>query len=307
MRRPAMRIRMDWRSVKFDWNRARAFLVTGEEGSLSAAARALQMAQPTLGRQVAALEEELGVALFTRTGRGLSLTPTGLDLLAHVREMGEAATRVSRGASGHSEEVAGPICLTASEMYAATILPPVVARLRQTHPGIEVEVVASNEVRDLRRREADIAIRNARPLQNDLIARKVADDRGTLYAADDYLDRIGRPGRPEDFSDAEFVGFTENSRYIEALAPLGFSLTLDNFPVVSDSHLVQWELVKAGAGIGVAPVALGDATRGVSRILSDLPTVDFPVWLVAHRDLSRSRRMRIVFDLMAEAFAETGR
>src|SRR3954469_2836595 len=100
-----MRFCMDWRSVKFDWNRARAFLVTAEEGSLSAAARALGMAQPTLGRQVSALEEELGVVLFERIGRGLTLTAGGLDLLDHVRTMGEAANRVSLTASGQSQTI----------------------------------------------------------------------------------------------------------------------------------------------------------------------------------------------------------
>ncbi len=104
-----MRFCMDWRAVKFDWNRARAFLVTAEEGSLSAAARALGLAQPTLGRQVDALEEELGVVLFERVGRGLTLTPSGLELLEHVRGMGEAATRVSLAAAGQSESIEGKV------------------------------------------------------------------------------------------------------------------------------------------------------------------------------------------------------
>ena len=102
-----MHLCMDWRSVKFDWNRARAFLVTAEEGSLSAAARALGMAQPTLGRQVSALESELGVILFERAGRGLALTQSGLELVEHVRAMGDAATRVSLTASGQSQSIEG--------------------------------------------------------------------------------------------------------------------------------------------------------------------------------------------------------
>ncbi|MCH7911226.1 MAG: LysR family transcriptional regulator, partial [Candidatus Hydrogenedentes bacterium] len=115
---------MDWRSVKFDWNRARAFLVTAEEGSLSAAARALGMAQPTLGRQVDALEQELGVVLFQRVGRGLALTPSGLELLEHVRAMGAAASRVSLTSFGQSQSIEGTICIGASEIYAAILLPP---------------------------------------------------------------------------------------------------------------------------------------------------------------------------------------
>ena len=121
---------MDWRAVKFDWNRARAFLVTAEEGSLSAAARALNMNQPTLGRQVSSLERELGVALFERAGRGLELTPSGLDLLEHVRAMGDAATNLSLAATGQSDSLEGSICITATEAMAAFDLPPIIHKLR---------------------------------------------------------------------------------------------------------------------------------------------------------------------------------
>src|SRR5271170_6260540 len=95
-----MRFCMDWRSIGFDWNHARAFLVAAEEGSFSAAGRVLRIAQPTIGRQVAALEEELGVALFERIGNAIKPTSAGLDLMEHLRAMGDAATRVSLTAAG---------------------------------------------------------------------------------------------------------------------------------------------------------------------------------------------------------------
>ena len=184
---------MDWNSVRFDWNRARAFLVTAEEGSLSAAARALGMTQPTLGRQVRALEEELGIVLFERIGRGLTLTAGGLDLLDQVREMGESANRVSLSASGQSQTIEGSICITASEVISAFLLPPVLARLRRMHPGVEIKLVATNAVRDLRRREADIAIRSARPTDPNLVATRLRDTPARLYATPSYLKRIGNP------------------------------------------------------------------------------------------------------------------
>jgi DNA-binding transcriptional LysR family regulator len=294
---------MDWRSVTFDWNRARAFLVTAEEGSLSAAARALGMAQPTLGRQVAALERELGVALFERTGRGLFLTPAGLELVEHARAMGEAASRVSLAASGQAQSVEGKVTVTASEVYSVYLLPPVVARLRRAHPGIEIEIVATNDLRDLRRREADIAVRNTRPSDAELIARKLRDDRGQLYATPDYLKRIGDPTASEGFSEAEFIGFPDRERMVEWLASLGFPLSARNFPVTSESHLAQWAMVKAGAGIGVITCAVGDAEPTVRRALPSLPDVVFPVWLTAHREVRTSRRVRIVFDHFAEALS----
>ncbi len=183
---------MDWRAVKFDWNKARAFLVTAEEGSLSAAARALGMAQPTLGRQVDGLEQELGVVLFERVGRGLTLTPSGMELLEHVRGMGEAAGRVSLAAAGQSQALEGSISISASEIYAAVLLPPIVTKLRVEEPGIHVEIVVSNRASDLLRREADIAIRNFRPTEPDLIAKKIGTADAILYAAPSYVEKLKR-------------------------------------------------------------------------------------------------------------------
>lgn len=292
---------MDWRSVKFDWNRARAFLVVAEEGSLSAAARALGMAQPTLGRQVSALEEELGVILFERTGRGLSLTPSGLDLLDHVRQMGTAASRVSLAASGQATSIEGTICVTASEIYSAHLLPPIVARLRAKAPGIAVEIVASNAAIDLRRREADIALRSFRPTQPDLVAKKVGEDHARLYATQDYLDRVGPLTTPEDLTRAEFIGFDADGQFLHGVNDrLGLSLTTRNITVLTSNHLVQWELAKQGLGIGMFPDSVARREPALVQVMPDLPPMVFPLWLTAHREVNTSRRVRLVFDLMAE-------
>ncbi len=298
-----MHFRMDWRSVKFDWNRARAFLVTAEEGSLSAAARALGVAQPTLGRQVNALEDELGVVLFERVGRGLTLTPSGLELLDHVRAMGEAASGVSLAAGGQSQSIEGTICITASEIYSAFLLPPIIAKLRRQEPGIEIKIVASNDAMDLRKREADIAVRSFRPTQPELIAKKVKDDTGWLYAARTYLDRIGNPETLEELSKADFIGFDTTGLMLDGLKKFGLNLTQRSFPVLTSSHLVHWELVKQGVGVGVVPEDVGDAEPLVRRALSSVDPFIFPIWLTTHRELNTSRRVRMVFDFLAEELA----
>ncbi len=290
---------MDWRGIAFDWNRARAFLVTAEEGSLSAAARALGLTQPTLGRQVAALEEELGVALFERGGRGLELTPSGLDLLEHVRGMGEAANRLSLTATGRSTSLEGSVSISATEMTAAFAMPPILKAMREAEPGIEIELVASNSTSDLKRREADIAVRAFEPTQPDLIARKIGDENGRLYATPDYLASIGNPTEPAGFSDATFLGFDRSDRFIVFLNELGFELTQRNFPIITEHHMVQWELVKHGLGIGAMSESVGDAEPGVVRVLDDLLPFQGVVWLVAHRELRTSRRVRFVFDFLA--------
>ena len=291
---------MDWKSIQFDWNRARAFLVTAEEGSLSAAARALGMAQPTVGRQVSALENEIGVVLFERVGRGLTLTPSGHELLDHVRAMGDAAGRVSLSAQGQSQSIAGSISITASEIYSAYLLPPVIAKLRRLAPSIEIEIVASNAAVDLRRREADIAIRNFRPTQPDLIARKLGDDLAQLYATPAYLHSIGTPQNPTDLSRADFVGFDDTDMMIKGLNALGLSLTPANFPVKTENHLVHWEMVKNGVGIGIVPISVGSVEPRVRQVLPDMTPMAFPMWLATHREVNTSRRVRLVFDLLVQ-------
>lgn len=295
---------MDWRSVKFDWNQAKAFLVTAEEGSLSAAARALGMAQPTLGRQVDALEAELGVILFERVGRGFVLTPSGLELLEHVRGMGEAANRVSLAAAGQSQSIEGTVCIAASETYAAILLPPIIAKLRAAQPGIQVEIVTSTKANDLRRREADIAIRHFQPTEPDLVAKKIRDVPARLYASPGYLERIGNPRVPGDLSQADFISIDRSGMFLNGLNALGLSLTERNFPIMTENHLVMWELVKHGLGIGVLDGNIGDAEPRVRRALPDFPPLMFPIWLVAHRELNTSRRVRVVFDLLAAELAE---
>ncbi len=156
---------MDWRSLQFDWNLARAFLVTAEEGSLSAAATVLGLTQPTLSRQVASLEEELGVALFERVGRGLELTPSGAELLEQVRAMGDAAVNLKLTAAGQSSAIEGNICISATDLVTILAMPVLVQKLRERHPDITVELIASNTISDLKRREADIAIRAMQPTE----------------------------------------------------------------------------------------------------------------------------------------------
>jgi len=138
-----MQLCMEWKKSGFNWNYARAFLVVAEEGSFSAAARALALAQPTLGRQVTALEEELGIALFERVGHNLVLTATGQDLVEHVRAMSEAATRFALTATGQAQTVDGIVRIAASEAVGAYLLPPIIDELRSKHPGIQLELVVS--------------------------------------------------------------------------------------------------------------------------------------------------------------------
>ena len=293
---------MNWEAVNFDWNHARAFLVTALEGSLSAAARKLEQTQPTLSRQVIALERQLSVTLFERVGKRLVLTETGVELLEHVRAMGEAAGLVALAATGRSQAIVGQVRISASEIVAAYLLPPIVERIRRVHPEIDVHVVASNRLSDLLRREADIAIRHVRPEQGDLVARKVRDSSAHLYAARRYLVRHGRPTQA-DLAGEVFVGADDNPRFIEMLAELGVRVRLEDFKWTTDSHLVGWEMVRRGLGIGGMLREVAAMTPGVEQILPKLAPIPVPYWLCTHRELYTSRRIRVTFDLLAEALS----
>lgn len=282
----------DWTALAFDWNRARAFLVTAEEGSLSAAARALKMSQPTLGRQVAAFEEELGLTLFDRVPRGLRLTEAGLELLTHMRAMGDAAMQVSLAATGQSAALDGLVAISASEVVAAYYLPPVLKALREEAPQLQVEIVASNTASDLRRREADIAIRSFRPTQPDLIARKLCEEEVHLYAARDYAAALG-----DDLSEAAFLGYDTGPRLRQALSGIGLDLREEQFLALSNSHLVVLDMVRAGLGIGIVPDRVAARDPSLVRVGS-YPALRHDLWAVAHRELRTSARMRILFDCL---------
>ena len=294
---------MNWQAVSFDWNQIRAFLATAEEGSLSAAARALGSTQPTVGRQISGLEADLGVTLFERAGRSLVMTGAARDLLEHVQAMGDAASRVSMVAAGQSEEVAGRVVITASDLLAAGYLPKVLRRLREEAPGIIVDIVASNRIENLTRRDADIAIRHVQPEQSDLIARRLPDASAGYYAATSYLDRYGRPETVAELEHHSFIGPRDTGQMLAFLTGQGVTVLPERFRANSDSAVVMWEMMRAGLGILVGPVEFAPDTTGIERVLPEAPPIRFPVWLATHRELRTSRRIRIVFDLLAEALA----
>lgn len=292
---------MNWASLRFDWNQVRAFLATAEEGTLSAAARALGLTQPTLGRQVAALEEDLGVTLFERSGRNLYLTEAGTALLTHVRAMGEAAHRVSLVAAGQSSEVAGDVRLSASDGICTHLLPGLIGGLRQLAPEVRLEIIAENRISDLMRREADIAIRHVEPSEPELIGRRLKDGSARLYAAKSWLERHGRPENLEALAKADMIGMDGPDRMVTELQRFGIELPALTMPLQCANASVVWELAKAGHGMCFMSDALAAETPHMDAIdVPGLPPITFPVWLITHRELRTARRIRVVFDYLAE-------
>lgn len=295
-----MHICMNWQAINFDWNQVRSFLATADKGSFSAAARVLGQTQPTIGRQIAALEQALGVRLFERVGKSLNLTTTGSELLVHVRDMAEVANRISLTATSKSQTIEGQVRITASDVMSAYQLPTVLKQIRLVAPRLEIDVVAANDIRDIQRREADIAIRHVRPSQPDLIAKLVAEMRAHFYATPSYLDQVGRPKDERELAKLDFIGFGDIPTMINYLNSAGIPVTTQNFRMGSKSGIVAWEMVRQGLGICVMSEDIAMLTSGVERVLPEREPFKFPVWLATHSELHTARRIRLVFDLLAD-------
>lgn len=287
--------------MDLDWNLIRSFVAVAESGSLSAAARRLSTSQPTLGRHIAELEAALGVVLFRRGRTGYELTDSGAALLERGREVGAQAAAFSRLALGAAEDIAGTVRVAASEIVAAYVLPPILARFGLEEPGVQVELVASNHVENLLRRDADIAVRMVEPSQNELVARKVADLPLVACAAKTYLDRRGRPQRPEDLLSHDLVGYDRDDDIIRGFGGLGVAVDRHAFRLRTDNQIVLWEALKAGNGIGFAQQSLAAREPLVEMLLPGLLLPDLPMWLAMHRDIRTSPRIRRVADFL---FAE---
>lgn len=294
---------MNWKSVNFEWNNTRAFLVTAEEGTLSAAAKALGTTQPTLSRQVAALEAELGVTLFERVAQRLVLTKSGLELLEHARAMGNAASQFSLTATGQSQQIEGSVVISVGELDAVFRLPKIIAKLRQKEPGIDIEVVVTNETSDLKRRDADIAIRSFRPTQNDLIVKKLGEENIWLYGTQNYLNGLPQYKTLSELSNVQIIGFDRSNAVPDMLNQNGWQLTKNNFRLITSFQLLQLELCKLGLGLILFPQDMGDRVPELVRgFEQNGPIIKLPIWLVCHQELRTSLRVRRVFDLIAEEF-----
>ena len=285
-----------------DWTLYRSFLTVAETGSLSAAARALGLSQPTLGRHIAELESALQITLLTRVLRGYEVTDAGAAMLPAARAMRDAAAQLALIAAGREQGLTGTVRLTASRVVSHHLLPPMLATLRQLEPGIEIELVPSDSTENLSFREADIALRMYRPTQSEVVMRHLCDLPMGIYGATAFLDRHGRPETLADFTALDFVGFDKSDMALRLLASLGLTRRREDFPVRCDDQVVYWNLVRSGCGIGAAQCLIGDVEPLVERVARFVPLPPLPVWLVAPQALRQNPRIRRVMEHLAAGF-----
>ncbi|TPE50288.1 LysR family transcriptional regulator [Maribrevibacterium harenarium] len=275
-----------------------------DAGSFSQAALRLGVTQPTLSRQIYALEQHLGVTLFERLSTGLVLTASGEHLLRFARPMSANAEQVALAIAGLTTATESPVTLSVSEIDALFRLPDLLVHLRQVLPHVQIDVQVSNQVSDLKRRESDIALRSFRPQEPDLITRKIADEPIWFYGTKELVESYGLPARPDQVGAVEIIGFERGGRLIEQLAVQGWQLTQQNFPIVTLFQGLQWQLVKRGAGLGFFPEKIGEQTGLVKAFEHFGPPMTIPLWLVTHRELHTNPRLRQVFDVIAKWLLE---
>jgi len=285
----------------FDWSLVRSFLAVLEKGSLLAASRDLQLSQPTIGRHVAELESQLGLVLFDRNGRGLLPTEAAYHLAESARIMQSGADQLARNVMGADLGASGTVRITASQPVSCYVLPPLLAQMRLSLPDVQVELVASNEVSNLLRREADIAVRMVQPEQASIIARRVGKVTLRACAHQDYLRRRGVPRQPSDLLAHDLIGGDRNDDTLKGFAAQGLVVGREQFAFRADDLIVVWQAVRAGLGVGFVSEYLIRSDPAVIPVLPKLKIQPLPVWLAVHKEIRTSKRIRAVYDFLADA------
>ncbi|WP_245411039.1 LysR family transcriptional regulator [Microvirga flavescens] len=286
-----------------DWEFCRSFLAVMREGSLSAAARSLGLTQPTIGHHIDRLETTLGKPLFTRSQRGLMPTDAARGILPHVEAMSSAAQALVRTASGNAGEMRGAVRITASEVIGVEVLPPILTAFAQSHPEVSIELSLSNRMEDLLRRDADIAIRMARPSQGSLLVRSVGGIGLGFHAHRRYLDARGYPQTFNDLEGHALIGFDQEEVSIDDIRELGTILRRDRFSLRADSHLAQLAAIRAGFGIGICQIGIARREPDLVHLFPEAFRPSMETWIAMHRDLRASRRIHAMFQHLAASMA----
>ena len=285
------------------WELYRSFLAVMREGSLSGAARMLGMTQPSLGRHIRELEETLGVSLFARSPQGLSPTELAHALLPHAQSMASASAALRRAATARHDAMSGTVRITASEVIGVEVLPPMLAAFRERHPGVVIELSLSNQVQNLLRRDADIAVRMGRPAQEALVARRVGNIAVGLYAHKRYLKAHGHPKTMADLASHVLIGFDRETPYIRAMLPAGVPYAREYFALRTDNDLAALAAMRAGYGIAGCQCGVVQRDPALVRVLESFQ-LSMETWVVMHEDLRRSALVRALYDHLAAALVE---
>jgi DNA-binding transcriptional LysR family regulator len=279
-----------------DWDNYRSLLAVLEEGSLSGAARALGLTQPTIGRHIEAVEQALKRPLFVRSQHGLSPTEAAVALRPYAEALKASAEALVRAASCDPDEVRGAVRITASEVIAAEVLPYILTDLAEREPGLSFEVEASDRNLDLMSRAADVAIRMAPPQQQRVIAVKTGEAEIGVYATEGYIARRGRLERIEDADRHVLIGFDRMTSLVRAAVEVHDLPPRETFTLRTDGDLTALGAIRAGLGIGFCQTGIA-RREGWVRMLPQL-SLPLPCWVAMHEDLKTNPACRRTFDAL---------
>lgn len=287
------------------WDLYRSFLAVLRLGSLSAAGRALGLTQPTVGRHVSMLQAALGGrVLFTRSQTGLMPTGAAHELRPHAEAMAAAAAAFVRMGSGSLEDTAGVVRLAAADVVGVEVLPSILSDFRYRHPNIVIELTVSNQMADLLRRDADIAVRMVRPKQKALLAKRAGKIALGFYAHRRYLERYGYPERLEDLAHHTLIGFDRVSPSASFLEPAPIPVSRELFAFRCDYDLAQLAALRSGFGIGICHAGIARRDPDLLPLLGMQFKLELEVWIVMHNELKRISRMRLMFEHLALHLAQ---
>ena len=288
-------------SMMFDWNDLRYFLAVAQEGSTLAAAKVLRTSQTTVARRVAALERALGVTLFDKRQAGYALTPAGREVLDKAEKVQLSAEAFADAASAGARDTTGTVRITSEEIYALSLISPLLRELHEQHPEIVVEIDTTSILRDLGAGEADIALRSSSSEQPaGLVGRRLGVDDWTLYCSKEYAERHGRPTTVKDLKRHAIVGGGGAKLWEHYQAWLK-SLDLEDRVAMhhaSSSGLLS--AIRSGFGVAVLPCVVGDADPDLIRCIPPRSDHGRVLWLLTHERVRRTPRVRIVIDFLYE-------
>jgi DNA-binding transcriptional LysR family regulator len=287
-------------NVAFNLALLPSFLAVLDHLTQVKAAKSLGLSQPTLGRHLIELEEQLGVVLFERTGRGLLPTPQAMQLSTYAREIDSQASTLFRLAKSRKFELKGRVRISASQTVACVLLPSILARMQDAFPEIDIDLVSSNNMSNLLRREADIALRMVRPHQDSLITKKIAQVQIVACAHTRYIKRHGQPSKVLDLLNHRMIGWETNTEIDKHAKSLGFDPKKFNYSFRSDDHIAHWAAIQAGLGIGFTADYVAASDPKVTCLLPELRLPVLPIWLTVHREIRESGPIRAVYDFLAK-------
>ncbi|HEV2865557.1 MAG TPA: LysR family transcriptional regulator [Allosphingosinicella sp.] len=295
-------------AAAIDWNDLKYLLAVARHGSTLGAGRALRVSQTTVARRLSALEAALDLVLVERRQAGYALTPAGQALAARAEAVESAAGAFADAAGAQSREASGTVCLTCVELYAITILPPILKDLHEAHPKLRIELDTADEARDLGAGEADVALRGGHVSpESSLVGRRIAPDPWTLYCSRDYAAAHPRPRSAAELRGHQIIGGGGDKVWPLYRAWLRRHRLEEAVTMHHSSASGLLAAVRAGAGLAVLPSFVADRDPELVRCLDPIASDGSELWLLTHERLRHTPRVRAVMDFLGERLTRLAR